>query len=190
MLDNFRLLVYFGENGVSAYGVIMYVQFIFLAIEIGYSVGVAPIISYNYGSGNSDELKNLFKKSLIVMSFSGVILAAAAEALAVPLSMLFVGYDKELFDLTVFAFRIFSIAFVFSGVNIFSSGFFTALNNGVVSAILSFSRALVLQVGFVLLLPAVFGANGIWWAMFATEVGALIVAVSFFIAKRKRYNYA
>ena len=190
MLYNFRLLVYFGENGVSAYGVIMYVQFIFLAIEIGYSVGVAPIISYNYGSGNSDELKNLFKKSLIVMSFSGVILAAAAEALAVPLSMLFVGYDKELFDLTVFAFRIFSIAFVFSGVNIFSSGFFTALNNGVVSAILSFSRALVLQVGFVLLLPAVFGANGIWWAMFATEVGALIVAVSFFIAKRKRYNYA
>lgn len=190
MLYNFRLLTFFGENGVSAYGVIMYVQFVFIAIEIGYSVGVAPVISYNYGAGRDSELKNLFKKSLILMSFSGVLLAALAEALAVPLSVLFVGYDKELFDLTVFAFRIFSVAFVFSGVNIFSSGFFTALNNGVVSGILSFSRARVLQVGFVLLLPIIFGPNGIWWAMSATEVCAVAVAVSFFVAKRKQYKYS
>ena len=190
MLYNFRLLSFFGENGVSAYGVIMYVQFIFVAIEIGYSVGCAPIISYNYGAGNTNELKNLFKKSLISMSIAGVLLAALAFSLAVPLSMLFVGYDKELFELTVFAFRIFSFAFVFSGINIFSSGFFTALNNGVVSAVLSFSRALVFQVCFVLLLPALLGPNGIWWAMLATESLALIVAVCFFIGERKRYNYA
>lgn len=190
MLYNFQLLKYLGENGVSAYGVLMYVQFVFLAIEIGYVVGSAPIIGYNYGAANHDELKNVFRKNMIVLSIAGVILSALAQVLAVPLAKVFVGYDAQLYQLTVYAFRRFSFAFVFSGITIFSSGFFTALNNGLVSAILSFLRALVLQVAFVFLLPAWFGVDGIWWAMLATEGCAFIVSDIFFIAERKKYNYA
>lgn len=187
---NLQLIKYLKENGVSAYGVLMYVQFVFIAIEIGYTIGVAPIIGYNHGAQNNDELKNIFKKSLVVLSVAGIALSALAQALAIPLAKLFVGYDKELTDLTVYAFRLFSFSFVFSGINIFSSGFFTALGNGAVSAIISFLRALVCQIMFVFLLPALFGVNGIWWAMFAAEACAFIVSVSFFITKRKKYNYA
>ena len=127
---------------------------------------------------------------MIVLGIAGVVLSGLAQALAVPLSKLFVGYDEELYELTVYAFRLYSFAFVFSGVNIYSSGFFTALNNGVVSAVLSFLRAFVFQIAFVFLLPFIFGVDGIWWAMFATEVCAFVVAVIFFIAMRKKYNYA
>ena len=190
ILYNLQLMKYLGENGVSAYGVIMYVQFIFVAIEIGFTIGSAPIVGYNYGAGDTVELKNIFKKSVIVLGIAGVVLSGLAQALAVPLSKLFVGYDEELYELTVYAFRLYSFAFVFSGVNIYSSGFFTALNNGVVSAVLSFLRAFVFQIAFVFLLPFIFGVDGIWWAMFATEVCAFVVAVIFFIAMRKKYNYA
>ena len=189
ILYNLQLMKYIGKNGVSAYGVLMYVQLIFLAIEIGFSIGSAPVVSYHYGAGNKDELKSLYKKSMISMSVSGVVLSALAQALAVPLSMLFVGQDKTLFDLTVYAFRRFSFSFIFTGLTIYASGFFTALNNGLVSAILSFARSLVFQVGFVLLMPILCGVDGIWWASFATEVCALIVSLAFFIAEKKRYGY-
>ncbi|MDE7296750.1 MAG: MATE family efflux transporter [Clostridia bacterium] len=179
-----------GENGVSAYGVLMYVQFIFLAIEIGYTIGSAPIVGYNYGAENRDELKNVFKKSILIMAVSGTVLTGLAQALAVPIAKLFVGYDEELYRLTVHAFRLFSFAFVFSGIGIYSSGFFTALNNGLISAILAILRSVVFQVAFVFLLPYLFGLDGIWWAMLATEVAAAIAAVVFFIAKHKKYGYA
>ncbi len=190
MLYNFQLMKFYGENGVSAYGVIMYVQLIFLALMIGYTIGSAPIVGYNYGAKNSDELKNIFKKSMIILSVGGVIMSGASQALAVPLAKLFVGYDTELYDLTVHAFRLFSFSFVFSGIAIYSSGFFTALNNGLISAILSVMRSLAFQVTFVFLLPQIFGVEGIWWAMFATEACASVAAIAFFIAKRKKYNYA
>lgn len=189
MLYNFQLMRYFGENGVAAYGVLMYVQFVFLAIEIGYSIGSAPIVGFNYGAKNRAELKNIFVKSMIITGISGVILSGLAQALAVPIARLFVGYDGGLSELTVRAFRIFSFAFIFSGVAIFSSGFFTALNNGLISAVLSFLRALVFQVAFVFLLPALFGEDGIWWAATATEASAFATAVVFFIAYRKKYGY-
>lgn len=190
MLYNLQLMKFFGENGVAAYGVLMYVQLIFLAIEIGYTIGSAPIVGYNFGAQNHSEMKNVFRKSMVILSICGVVLSGLAQALAVPLAKLFVGYDTELFNLTVKAFRMFSFAFIFSGIAIYSSGFFTALNNGLVSAILSFLRALVFQVTFVFLLPFLFGVHGIWWAMFATELSAFIVAVIFFIAFRKKYHYA
>lgn len=190
ILYNFQLMKYLGEDGVSAYGVLMYVQFVFLAMEIGFSIGSAPIVGYNYGAKNDAELKNVFKKSMIIVGIAGVVLSGLAQALAVPIAKLFVGYDKRLYELTVYAFRLFSFAFVFSGINIYSSGFFTALNNGLVSAILSLLRAFVFQIAFVFLLPHFFNVDGIWWAMFATEVAAFIVAVIFFIAMRKKYRYA
>lgn len=189
MLYNLQLMKYLGENGVAAYGVVMYVQFIFIAIEVGYSIGSAPIVGYNFGAENHDELKNVFKKSILSMLVLGAVLVGLAQALAVPLAKLFVGYDEELYKLTVYAFRICSVAFIFSGINIYSSGFFTALNNGVISAILSFLRALVLQVLFVFLLPMLFEVNGVWFAMCATELCAFIVCVSFLFAKRKKYHY-
>lgn len=189
MLYNLQLMKYLGEDGVSAYGVLMYVQFVFLAIEIGYTIGCAPIVGYNFGAENHTELKNIFKKSMIILGSAGVVLSALAQALAVPLAKLFVGYDEGLYSLTVHAFRQFSFAFLFSGICIFSSGFFTALNNGAVSAILSFLRALVFQITFVYLLPFLFGVDGIWWAMFATEGCAFVVSVIFLIVKKKKYNY-
>ena len=190
MLYNKQLMKFYGENGVSAYGMIMYVQFIFLAIIIGYSVGSAPIVGYNFGAENTTELKNVFKKSMIVLSVAGVVLAGLAELLAVPLAKLFVGYDSDLSSLTVHAFRITSIAFIFSGITVYSSGFFTALNNGLISAVLSMLRSLVLQITFVFLLPYLFGVEGIWWAIFATEAGAFLVAIIFFALEKKRYQYA
>lgn len=189
ILYNLQLMKYIGENGVSAYGVVMYVQLVFLAIEIGFSIGSAPIVSYHYGAANKAELKSLFRKSVISMSVAGICLAALAQALAVPLSKLFVGNDDELFRLTVYAFRRYSFAYVFSGITIYSSGFFTALNNGLISAILSFARSLVFQIGFIILVPAIFGVEGIWWASSATELCALIVSVAFFAANKKRYGY-
>ncbi len=190
ILYNLQLMKFYGENGVSAYGVIMYVQLIFLAIIIGYTIGSAPIVSYNYGAKNTTELKSIFKKSILVLVISGVVLAGLAQALAIPLSKLFVGYDTQLYNLTVHAFRLFSFSYIFSGVAIYSSGFFTALNNGLISAILSILRSLIFQVAFVFLLPLLFGVNGIWWAMFATEVCATIISTILFVAKRKKYNYA
>lgn len=189
MLYNLQLMKYLGENGVAAYGVLMYVQFVFLGIEIGYSMGSAPIVGYNYGAQNHAELKNIFKKSIIIMSLSGVLLSGLAQALAIPLGKLFVRYEPELYALTVHAFRLFSFSFLFSGIAIYSSGFFTALNNGLVSFLLSILRSLCFQITFIFLLPFLFGVDGIWWTMFATEASAFLLAVIFFIAFRKKYHY-
>ena len=190
MLFNFQLLKLAGENGVSAYGVLMYVNFIYVAIFLGYSIGVAPVVGYHYGAKNHDELKNLFKKSLILMAVAGVALTALAEALAAPLSKLFVGYDAELYELTKHAFYVYSLCFVFTGVNIFGSGFFTALSNGKVSAIISFLRTVVFQVAAVLLLPQIIGGvGGVWWSVAVAEVLSFAVTVFCFLRYRKKYDY-
>ena len=190
MLFNFQLLKLAGENGVSAYGVLMYVNFIYVAIFLGYSIGVAPVVGYHYGAKNHDELKNLFKKSLILMAVAGVALTALAEALAAPLSKLFVGYDAELYELTKHAFYVYSLCFVFTGVNIFGSGFFTALSNGKVSAIISFLRTVVFQVAAVLLLPQITGGvGGVWWSVAVAEVLSFAVTVFCFLRYRKKYDY-
>ena len=161
MVYNFQLLKYLGEDGVSAYGVIMYVGFIFVAIFVGYSIGSAPIISFHFGAENRGELQNMFRKSYLLMAVGGVAMAVAAYLMAMPLAKLFVGYDRELCDLTFRAMRLYCLAFLFTGTNIFTSSLFTALNNGTVSAIVSFLRALVLQVGMVLLLPGLIGSDGL-----------------------------
>lgn len=189
IIYNFQLLKYFGENGVSAYGVLMYVQFIFNAISIGYSVGSAPIISYHYGAENHGELKNMLKKSTVLTAVSGVVLAGLAFSLAPILAKIFVGYDPDLFDLTKGAFRLFSASFILTGFNIFSSSFFTALNDGFVSAAISFLRTLLFQTLSVMLLPLILGVNGIWLAKAAAEVLTLAVSLVFFFWKREKYKY-
>lgn len=190
ILYNIQLMNLAGEDGVAAYGVIMYVNFIFIAIFIGYSIGSAPIISYHYGAANHSELKNLFRKSLILNTVAGVVLTAAAELSVVPLTKIFVSYDQTLFDLTLRGFYLYSLMFLVCGVNMWGSAFFTALNNGLVSALISFLRTLVFQVGAVLILPVFMGIDGIWLSVVAAEVLALFVTVLFFILKRKQYHYA
>ncbi len=189
MLYNFQLIRFAGENGVAAYGVLMYVQFIFIAIFIGYSIGTAPIIGYHYGAGNHSELKSMLKKSLLIMGTIGVIMMGLAQVLAGPLARIFVGYDPELFAMTRHAFQIFSFAFVLSGINIFVSSFFTALNNGGVSAAVSFLRTLVFQLLSVLILPIFLGIDGIWLAITVAEICAFLISMLFLIAKRKKYHY-
>ncbi|MBQ6795113.1 MAG: MATE family efflux transporter [Clostridia bacterium] len=189
MLYNFKLIEVAGNDGVAAFGVIMYLQFIFVSIFIGYAIGSAPIISYNYGAGNENELKGVFRKSLIVMVASGVVMTIASFLLSGALSKVFVGYDMELYNMTVRGFKLFSGAFLACGVNIFASSFFTALNNGVISAVLSVLRTVVFQVLFVLLLPMVWGLDGIWISSPMTEIFSAVAAVVFFVAMRKKYNY-
>ncbi len=189
MIYNFQLLRYIGEDGVSAYGVLMYVQFIFVAIDIGYAIGCAPVIGYHYGAGHPSELKNMLRKSSLLMGGTGIVMAVAAAALARPLALLFVGYDPTLCALTQHAFRLFSFAFLLAGFNIFVSSFFTALNNGEVSAAVSFLRTLVFQTASVLLLPELIGVDGIWWAITVAEVFAFVISLLFLFVKRKQYHY-
>ena len=189
MLYNFQLMRLAGEDGVSAYGVLMYVQFIFISIYIGYSIGCAPVVSYHFGAQNHGELKNLLGKSVLLMGGTGVALTALAMALADPLSRLFVGYDAGLFALTSHAFRLFAWSFLLAGFNIYTSGFFTALNNGGVSAAISFLRTLVFQSAAVLILPIFFDVDGIWWAITVAEVFAFLISVLFLLAKRGKYHY-
>lgn len=189
MLYNAQLLKYAGENGVAAYGVLMYVSLVFQAVYIGYSVGTAPIISYNYGAQNHTELKSLLKKSLISISIFAVMMFAASLALSKPLSYIFVGYDKELLNLTVRAFSIFSFSFLFSGYAIFGSSFFTALNNGLISALISFMRTLVFQIAAVLIFPLIWQVDGIWLSIVAAEVLSVIVTIIFLKANKKKYQY-
>lgn len=186
---NLQLLKYSGESGVAAYGVIMYIGFIYSAIFIGYAIGTAPIISYHYGAENYDEVKNILKKSVIVNIVLGVLMTIISVVLARVLSSIFVGYDVDLLNLTASAMRIYSICFIILGVNMFTSSFFTALNNGLISAIISAFRTLVCQIGAVLLLPIAFGINGIWAAVIVSELGALILGVIFLFVYRKRYKY-
>lgn len=189
MLYNAQLLKYAGENGVAAYGVLMYVSLVFQAVYIGYSVGTAPIISYNYGAQNHTELKSLLKKSLISISIFAVMMFAASLALSKPLSYIFVGYDKDLLNLTVRAFSIFSFSFLFSGYAIFGSSFFTALNNGLISALISFMRTLVFQVAAVLIFPLIWQVDGIWLSIVAAEVLSVIVTIIFIKTNKKKYQY-
>ena len=189
MLYNVQLLRYAGEDGVAAYGVLMYVSLIFQAVFIGYSVGAAPMISYQYGAQNHPQLRALRRRSLIVVSAFAAAMFAAACLLARPLGVLFVGYDPQLLDLTVHAFSIFAFSFLLCGFSIFASAFFTALNNGPVSAAISFLRTLVFQVAAVLLLPLLWQVEGIWLSTVAAEVLALVVSVLFLCAKRKKYGY-
>lgn len=189
MLYNWQLMNYVGEDGVSAYGVLMYVQFIFIAIYVGYAIGCAPIVGYHYGAQNDSELKNMLKKSTILMGGAGIVLTALAMALSAPLSKIFVGYDEGLYSLTMHAFKLFSFSFLLAGFNIFVSSFFTALNNGGISATVSFLRALVFQTASVIILPIFFDIDGIWWAITVAEVFAFIISLTFLIAKRKKYRY-
>lgn len=190
ILYNFQLMKLAGENGVAAYGIIMYVNFIFMAIYFGYSIGSAPIIGYHYGAENYDELKNLFRKSLFLMGGMGVILTLLAEILTVPLVTIFASYDAELFAMTCRGFRLYSLAFIVMGINVWGSAFFTALGNGAVSATISFLRTLVFQIAAILILPVFLGIDGIWLAIVVAELLALIFTVGFFITKKKKYQYA
>lgn len=190
-LYNIQLMKFAGENGVAAYAAIMYVNFIFIAIFLGYSIGSAPIISYHYGAGNHGELKNLYKKSLQLVGSWGILLFILAQLLATPLAKLFVGYDSTLLAMTQIGFRIYSLVYLINGFNIFGSSFFTALNNGVVSAVISFLRTLVFQIGAVLILPVVFGGiNGIWSSVTVAELLTLCITITFFVRQRRKYHYA
>lgn len=189
MLYNYQLLRFAGENGVAAYGTLMYIQFIFIAIFIGYTIGTAPVISYHYGAQNHGELKSLLCKSLILMTAGGILMKFLAQALAGPLSGIFVGYDMELFEMTKHAFKLFSFSFILAGINIFASSFFTALGNGGISAAISFLRTLVFQMLSVLILPILFELDGIWWAITVAEVFAFVISAAFLIVYRKRYHY-
>lgn len=189
MLYNIQLLKYTGENGVAAYGVMMYVSMIFSAAFIGYSIGVAPVISYHNGAQNYKESKGLLRQSLIMIGVFGVGMVAAAELLALPLSNIFVGYDAELMNLTVSGFKIFALSFIFMGFAIFSSGFFTALNDGLTSALISFLRTLVFQIAAVLLLPLIWEIDGVWISIVVAEVMAAAISAFFLVVKRKKYHY-
>jgi putative MATE family efflux protein len=189
MLYNIQLLKYAGENGVAAYGVMMYVSMIFSAAFIGYSIGVAPVISYHNGAQNYKESKGLLRQSLIMIGVFGVGMVAAAELLALPLSNIFVGYDAELMNLTVSGFKIFALSFIFMGFAIFSSGFFTALNDGLTSALISFLRTLVFQIAAVLLLPLIWEIDGVWISIVVAEVMAAAISAFFLVVKRKKYHY-
>lgn len=190
MLYNAQLMKFAGENGVAAYGAIMYVSFIFAAIFIGFSMGGAPIVSYHFGAGNTTELKSLFKKSMVIIGIASAIMTVSSLALSTPLSMLFVGYDAELLEITKHGFLIFSFIFLTMGFNIFGSAFFTALNNGVISAVISFLRTLVFQCSSVLLLPLLWELDGVWASIIVADVLSLVVTVIFLVTKRKKYDYA
>lgn len=189
MLYNLQLIKYAGENGVAAYGVMMYVSMIFAAVFIGYSIGTAPVIGFHDGAQNHDELHGLLRKSLIMIGLFGIGMIAAAELLAVPLSRIFVGYDPELMALTVSGFRIFGLSFGFMGFAIFFSSFFTALNDGITSAIISFLRTLVFQCAAVIILPLLWGIDGVWISIVVAEFMAVVLGAIFLIAKRKKYHY-
>lgn len=189
MLYNLQLVKFAGYDGVVAYGIIMYVGFIFSGTYLGYCVGVAPIVGYHYGAANTAELKNLFKKSLFLLTSAAVVLTACAELLSSVLAEIFVGYNQDLHDMTTNAIQLFALSYIISGINIFASAFFTALNNGLVSAVISFMRTLVFQIAFIFILPELLGLNGIWLAVVGAEICSLIISVSFFVANRKKYKY-
>lgn len=189
MLYNIQLLAYAGEDGVAAYGVMMYVSFIFAAAFIGYSIGTAPLFGFNVGAQNHKELRNLLQKSLLLIGLFGAGMIAAGIILARPLAGIFVGYDKQLMDMTVSGFRVFALSFLFMGYAIFGSGFFTALGDGITSAIISFLRTLVFQVAAVLILPLIWDIDGIWWSIVVAEGMAVVFSVFFMVVKKKKYHY-
>lgn len=189
MLYNVQLMKYAGEDGIAAYGVLMYVSMIFQAIFIGYSVGAAPVVGYHYGAQNRDELKSLLRKSAVLIGGFSAAMFLAGETLCRPLSGIFVGYDEELLDMTVHAFAIFSFSFLFSGVSVYGSSFFTALGDGLTSALISFLRTLVFQIAAVLFFPLVWELDGIWLSIVFAEVMAVAVTLLLLYGKRKKYGY-
>ena len=186
---NLQLLKYYGENGINAYGIIMYVSFVFLAIFIGYSIGIAPVVSYHYGANNTHELKNILTKSLIIIGCLGISMFVLGESLAIPFATIFSKGDDNLISLATTGMRIYSISFLFSGLCILISSYFTALNNGLISAIISFLRTLLFQISFVFILPLLIGAIGIWWAIVLSELMAIILAIIFLLSNKNKYNY-
>lgn len=190
MLYNFQLMRLAGQNGIAAYGAVMYVEFAFIAVFIGYSIGTAPIVSYHYGLENHNEVKNMLQKSFKIMSILGITMMVLAQILASPLAKVFVGYDKQLFDMTVHGFRLFSFYFILAGINIYASSFFTALNNGMISAIISFSRTLGFETLAVIILPIFLQLDGVWLAITVAEICAFVISISFLIAKKEKYHYA
>lgn len=189
MLYNYQLIKYAGEGGVAAYGVMMYVNLVFLAIFIGYSVGVAPIVGYNFGAKNHAELRSLRRKSLFIIAVSSLLMVFAAQLSASGLAGIFIRDNPELREFTARGFRIFAILFTFAGINIFGSSFFTALNNGAVSALISFLRTLVFQISAVLILPLFWGSDGIFISVPTAELLSCVLTIIFLITKRKKYNY-
>ena len=189
MVYNKQLMSYRGQDGVTAYGIIMYASFIFAAVFIGYAIGTAPIIGYNYGAQNHDELKNVFKKSMILNFATGIVMTTLSVVFAKLLCSIFVGYNPALLDFSAQAMRIFSIGFIFMGLNIFTSSFFTALNNGLISAIVSAFRTLVCQLVMVFTLPIIWGVDGIWISIVAAEALALCLEIVFLITNRKKSHY-
>lgn len=189
ILYNYQLMRFAGENGVAAYGAIMYVAFIFIAIFIGFVIASSPIVSYHYGAGNTDELKNLYKKSLYVVAVVGVAMTVTALILSVPLTGLFVGYDAELYKMTLRGFIIYAFSYMLSGFNIFGSSFFTALNNGVISAVISFMRTLVFQCAAILILPYFFELDGVWFSVIMVETLSTAVTFAFLLTQKKKYRY-
>jgi len=189
MLYNVQLMAFAGEDGIAAYGVIMYVNFIFIAVFIGLSIGAAPIIGFNHGAQNHAELRNVLRKCLALLLCFALVLTVAAELMSRPLAGIFVGYDRQLLDMTTRGFRIYILSFLLCGFSIFGSSFFTALNNGLISALISFLRTLVFQIGAVLVLPTFWRLDGIWWSVVAAELGSLALTVFFLLKYRKRYHY-
>ena len=189
MLYNIQLLSYAGEDGIAAYGVIMYVNFVFIAVFIGFSIGTAPIIGFNHGADNRPELQGVFKKSLVILAGFSLLMTLAGVGLARPLSSIFVGYDPALLEMTTRGFSIYTLSFLLCGFNIFGSSLFTALNNGLISAVISFVRTLVCQIAAVLILPVFFGLDGIWFAVVAAELAALVLTAFFTVKYRNRYHY-
>ena len=189
MLYNFQLMKYAGEDGIAAYGVIMYVNFIFIAVFIGLSIGSAPIIGFNHGADNREELKNVLKKCLILLGGLAMVMTTAAELLSAPLAGIFVSYDAALLEMTTRGFRIYILSFLFCGFAIYGSSFFTALNNGLISALISFLRTLLFQIAAVLILPVFFGLDGIWWSVVVAEAAAVVLTAVFMVRYRHRYHY-
>lgn len=189
LLYNVQLLAYAGEDGVAAYGVIMYASYVFAGVFFGYAIGVGPIVSFNYGAQTHSELQNVFKRSLKLIGVTACIIVVLSQILAPPLSAIFVSYDASLLELTVHAFRTYAFAYIFMGFAAFGSSFFTALNNGVISALISFLRTLVFQVLAVILLPKLFGVDGIWYSVIVAEFMAMTVSAVLLIWKRKEYHY-
>lgn len=189
ILFNFQLLAYAGPDGVAAYGVIMYVEMIFLSASFGYTSGISPVISYHYGAENHAELKNLVKRSIVIVTVSSVLMFFVAQILARPVTMIFTSYDRALTDMTTTAFRLYSFNFIVSGMGMFGSTFFAALNNGKVASVLSFLRLVVFQGGFVMILPALFGIGGIWITMAVANLFSAVTALIFMAMYREKYHY-
>ena len=190
MLYNLQLMAWAGEDGIAAYGVIMYVNFAFMSVYIGFVIGAAPLVGYNHGADNRPELKNIFRKSLILLGAFSLVMTLLAEVTSAPLSKIFVGYDPKLYDITIRGFRIYSLSFLLCGFNLFGSSLFTALNNGLISAVISFFRTLICQIAAVMLLPLVLELDGIWLSIVVAEFAALVLTVICFVKYRKRYHYA